>query len=142
MLHHGGPGQLVQRDAMTAWRLEGAARTHWNLQALLLLPPLGLERGERFGQVGHPVDEDRAVTFQVVGEQHVRRTGAEPDHGYARPHRIDAECERPTKDLSEIAHVGGHILAWGVDVVELQKWRGRLFTHHKSLVNLQALPGG
>src|SRR6202521_3973803 len=142
VLHHIGPRELIERDAVTARRCKRAAGTHRDLQALSLLPAAGLELRQRLGQVRHPIDKDGPLAFKVVCEQNVRRTGGEPDHRHPRSHRVDAEGELSTQDVYEVFSVRRNVLAGGGEVVELNKRFGHSDPHQPNLVSLHALPGG
>ena len=95
----------------------------------LALQPAFLQRGGRPAQVVDPVDVDRAITFEVVGQQDVRRTVGELDHRHPRAHSLDCKRKPATQDLCEQAGVGRDVCARRVEVVELEKrirfWRSR-----------------
>src|SRR5205814_1585067 len=72
--------------------------------------------GEFTGEPGY-----QPVTLEVIRQQHVRWTAAEVDLRHPRAHRVDCERELPAQHLREVAHVGGHVVARRVEVIELQE---------------------
>jgi hypothetical protein len=56
-------------------------------------PSLEIIQGRR--EVGDPVDEDRSIAFEVIGQQDPGRVGCEDDHRDACPHRLDREDQPP-----------------------------------------------
>ena len=73
---------------------------------------------ERRPELGHPVDEDRPISLEVVGQQDEGRVLGEPDGGDPRPHRIDREHHFAAEDLAEEREIFGHVTARHVQEVE------------------------
>ena len=102
---HLRPGQLVDGEALAPWRDEGAERPMGYLDAVPALPAPPLERLERGVVVSDPVDKDRPIALEMVGEQDARRPLRQLDHRHPGPHPVDREDEAAAQRLGEVAHV-------------------------------------
>src|SRR5260370_27603306 len=117
------PGQLVDGDAMARGEGERAARAHRYLQRRFLFPASFLQLAHRLVEVGHAIDEDRAVAFQVIGQQDVRRSVGELDLRHPRAHALDGKRHPSAKNFTEVPRVGGDLAAASVEIFELLRRR-------------------
>ena len=83
------------------------------------LPAASLEIGDGAVQVPYPVDEDRPFSLQVVGEEDERRRIRQPERRDPGSHPFDGEHHLGAEDVVEVRKVAGHVLAGGVQKVEL-----------------------
>src|SRR5260370_30022288 len=116
---HVRPGQLVDGEAMSRRQGERAARPHRYLQRRFLFPATFLQFAHGLVEVAHTIDEDRAVAFQVIGQEDVRRPVRELDLRHPRAHAFDTESEPAPEHLGEVARVGRDVAAGCVEIVEL-----------------------
>src|SRR5260370_6531160 len=116
---HVRPGQLVDGEAMSRRQGERAARAHGYLQCRFLFPASFLQLAHGRVEVGRAIDEDRAVAFQVIGQQDVRRSVGELDFRHPRAHAVDGKRHPSAKNCAEVPRVGGDVAAGCVEIVEL-----------------------
>ncbi len=113
-----GPAGLVDRDALAAWGTERACRAHRQFQGPAALPATTLERCHGGIQILDAIDEDRAISVEVAGEQDARRTRCQLDHGDARAHPVDCEDSATAQDVREPRRIRFGIAAGHVHVVQ------------------------
>src|SRR6266852_1830253 len=99
---------------------------------MLLLQASLLELGGRLAQVFDAVDEDRAIPFEVVRQQDVRRAARQLDHGHAGSHPFDGKTQPAAEDVYEVPRVRRDISARRVEVVELLEGRQLLSTRART----------
>ena len=96
-------------------RANGALR---DLETVPLVPSTRAELiGGRF-EVGDPIDEDRPVALEMVGQQDARRSVGQVDHRHPGAHPVDREDDAATEDVGEVRHVGRDVATGHVHVVE------------------------
>ena len=97
----------------------GRAGSDRDLQRSLQLKASPFQLPGRSFQVGDPVDEDRPVSLEMVGEQEVWRSPGQLEHGHPGTHPLDRENDRGAQHLGEMRRFGGHVPAGRIDEVEL-----------------------
>src|SRR3989440_1871848 len=123
VFQHPRAGCLVEGDAMAAWQHERGAWAHRDLEPVLAFQSALLQLGSGLAQVVDAVNVDRSFAFEVVGEEHMRRTVRQLDHRHPRAHSLDRERELAAKHVGEEPRVGRDIAAGRVQIVELEERR-------------------
>ena len=65
-------------------------------------------------EVGDPVQEDRRVAGEVLGEEQSRDRGTDLDLGYASAHRLDSEGHAGPEHVPVELEVGLDIATWEI----------------------------
>src|SRR3989441_4255225 len=123
VFQHPRAGCLVEGDAMAAWQHERGAWAHRDLEPVLAFQSALLQLGSGLAQVVDAVNVDRSFAFEVVGEEHMRRTVRQLDHRHPRAHSLDRERELAAKHVGEEPRVGRDVAAGRVQIVELEERR-------------------
>jgi hypothetical protein len=82
-------------------------------------PAAALEFLEGRGQIVHPVDEERSLSLQMVGQQHERRSRRQRDRRHSGPHAVDREDDPAAEDPFEVREVGRDVPAGDVQEIQL-----------------------
>jgi hypothetical protein len=113
-----GPDRLVDGDPVASWCSEGAAGSVWNFEYGTRVPAGILETGNGRIEVVDAVDEDRALTFEVVREQEMRRTWSQRDHCNSGVPFLDGKGHPTTEDTLEVGSIPRNIGGGNVEEVE------------------------
>src|SRR5438552_12345274 len=116
-------GQLIQGEPVAARRPKRGAGPVRDLEGRAPFPPTRLEEDQRGVEVLHPVDEDRALPLNVVGQENQGWPRGELYRGDARPHRIDCEDHPATQDVRQVRKVHRHVTTRRVKEIELLEGR-------------------
>src|SRR2546429_9487055 len=115
--------RLVESNAVAGRQDKGRTRAHRDLEPVLAFQSALLQVGDSLTQVFDAIDVDRSFAFEVVGEEHMRRTVRQLDDRHARAHSLDRERELAAKHVGEEPRVGRDIAAGRVQIVELEERR-------------------
>jgi hypothetical protein len=91
MLVDVGSRELVETKPLAARASESRARAKRQLNSAFQAQPARAELRKRLVEVGDPVQEERRVAGEMLGEHQSRALGTDRDLGYARAHRLDSE---------------------------------------------------